>query len=116
MKTFCRLVQSLIADINRKLFFETHTKIPLRVHGLVFPILKVVAQGGFDYYPKNFANILDKLIGLHPLKELVPFNNISNILKVQTPEAFEKLVKNYFDHVGRINDISWMFELIESNS
>jgi hypothetical protein len=32
MKIFCRLILSLISDINRKLYFETHTSIPLRIH------------------------------------------------------------------------------------
>ena len=49
MKIFCKLTYALVNDINRKLFFETHTKIPLLIHKLVGPVLEVLttAEHGF---------------------------------------------------------------------
>lgn len=87
MKIFCKLVYALISDINRKLFFETHTKIPLKIHNLIFPIIKILAQGGFEY-SKRFTNILEKMVSLHPLCELVPFPNIVKALQEQSIDDF----------------------------
>ena len=87
MKIFCKLVYALISDINRKLFFETHTRIPLKIQALIAPVLKILAQGGFDY-PKNFIVVLEKTVTLNPLQELVCFGPIVKNLKELAPESF----------------------------
>ena len=67
MKVFCKLTHSLVNDINRKLFFETHTKIPLQIDGLISPILReLVTIEGLEF-PINFASILEKKVLLNPL-------------------------------------------------
>ena len=45
-KIFCRLVLALITDVSRKLYFETHTDIPLKIHALLAPLVSFMASGG----------------------------------------------------------------------
>lgn len=40
MKIFCKLIVGLVNDLNRKLYFETHTDIPLKIHELIYPLVK----------------------------------------------------------------------------
>lgn len=75
----------------------------------------VLVEGGYEY-PNRFINILEKMTTLHPLGQLVPFSNIARILKEQSSEDFDKLVRAYFDHIHRVADISWMHELIENSA
>lgn len=44
-KILCRLILALITDVNRKLYFETHTDIPLRIHRLLAPLVRQMASG-----------------------------------------------------------------------
>ena len=82
MKVFCKLAYSLVSDINRKLFFETHTKIPLQIHKLLSPVLTILCQGGGNYdFPKTFSTILEKTVCLNPLADLICFSDIADQLK-----------------------------------
>lgn len=115
MKLFCKLAYALVNDINRKLFFETHTKIPLLIHKLLTPILKILAQGGYEYH-KSFTFILEKSIHLHPLEQLICFSNIAEDLKGMNKDHFDRLLRAYFDHIHRVEDIEWLYKYIENNA
>lgn len=39
VKIMSRLVVSFVTDVNRKLYFETHTPIPYKIHEIVYPIV-----------------------------------------------------------------------------
>ena len=30
-------------------------------------------------------------------------------------ESFDKLVRSYFEHIDRVGDIGWMYDLIQNN-
>jgi uncharacterized protein YggT (Ycf19 family) len=72
MKIFCRLIIALISDINRKLYFETHTDIPLRIHELIYPLVSKLVTP-FRDVPYQLASILEKMINLNPLAPLISF-------------------------------------------
>lgn len=57
MKIFCKLCHAMISDLSRKLYFDTHTKIPIDIHNVIYPVLKVVSEGGFEY-PRIYSVIL----------------------------------------------------------
>ena len=104
MKIFCKLTYALVNDINRKLFFETHTKIPLLIHKLISPVLEVLATADLNYfeYPSNFTLILEKSVCLNPLTKLVPFAAIAPVLQAENKDQFDRLLRAYFDHIHRL--------------
>ena len=57
-KIFCRLVLALINDANRKLYFETHSDIPLRIHQLFFPLVSRMARASEIEPPPQLPLIL----------------------------------------------------------
>jgi hypothetical protein len=81
-KIFCRLVLALITDVSRKLYFETHTDIPLKIHALLAPLVSLMASGGLSGdIPPQLGVILEKMVGLHPLAPLVDFSKVGGALK-----------------------------------
>lgn len=58
-KIFCRLVLALITDVSHKLYFETHTDIPLKIHALLAPLISLMASGSLSGdIPAKMAVIL----------------------------------------------------------
>jgi len=68
----------------RKLYYETHTDIPFKIHRLFSPYIKQICLGDYEL-PKNFATLLDKMVSLNPLAELIPINRIIPVLRQQSP-------------------------------
>lgn len=117
IKVFCRFTNSVITDINHKLFFEVHTNIPLEIHKLLFPFIKILAQSEDFDFPRKFASILQKMVVLNPISQIVNFSKISKTLQQQNdPKDFDHLIKTYFEHINRVAEISWMYEFIGSNA
>lgn len=95
MKIFCKLISALISDINRKLYFETHTSIPYRIHEVIYRHLTRIATGRYDL-PKGIASIYEKVVNLNPLAPLINCLKLLPILKEQHEDTYSKLIKTYF--------------------
>ena len=95
MKIFCKLIVALLNDLNRKLYFETHTDIPLKIHELIFPLVKQMVASCREI-PRQLPGILEKMITLNPLAPLISFEGIVGLMREQNCEGVDKLVRGYF--------------------
>jgi hypothetical protein len=104
VKTLSKLVLAFITDINKKLYFEVHTDIPLKIHELFYPYVHVFIDSNREF-PYQIASILEKMINLNPLAPLISFESIVTKMKQQSVPNVEKLVRCYFENIQRVERI-----------